>query len=53
VNLAPGQQKSLQNLKKMRAEIANELADVVETFGPKFYTDFDEVCDIALFQDRS
>lgn len=42
VNLAPGQQRSLQNLKKMRAEIANELADVVETFGPKFYPDFDD-----------
>jgi hypothetical protein len=43
VSLAPGQQRSLNKLKKMRTELQNELADVINTFGPKYYEDFDEV----------
>lgn len=39
----PGQQKLLTRLKEQRAELANELVDVINTFGPKMYEDFDEV----------
>jgi glycerol-3-phosphate O-acyltransferase/dihydroxyacetone phosphate acyltransferase len=42
VALVPGQQKSLNKLKTMRAELSNELADVINTFGPQYYDDFDE-----------
>lgn len=43
VALVPGQQKLLTRLKLQRAELANELADVINTFGPQMYEDFDEV----------
>jgi glycerol-3-phosphate O-acyltransferase / dihydroxyacetone phosphate acyltransferase len=43
VALVPGQQKSLNKLKAMRVELSNELADVINTFGPQYYEDFDEV----------
>jgi glycerol-3-phosphate O-acyltransferase/dihydroxyacetone phosphate acyltransferase len=42
VALVPGQHKSLTKLKVMRAELSNELADVINTFGPQYYDDFDE-----------
>jgi glycerol-3-phosphate O-acyltransferase/dihydroxyacetone phosphate acyltransferase len=41
--LAPGQSKQLEKLKAMRASLANEVADVINEFGPKLYEDFDEV----------
>jgi glycerol-3-phosphate O-acyltransferase/dihydroxyacetone phosphate acyltransferase len=43
VSLAPGQQRSLVRLKQMRTTLSNELVDVINTFGPQYYEDFDEV----------
>jgi glycerol-3-phosphate O-acyltransferase/dihydroxyacetone phosphate acyltransferase len=43
VSLFPGQQRLLDQLKTKREELANELTDVVNEFGPKLYEDFDEV----------
>ncbi|EIN07408.1 glycerol-3-phosphate O-acyltransferase [Punctularia strigosozonata HHB-11173 SS5] len=40
--LLPGHQKQLNKLKEMRAQLSNELADVINTFGPKLYPDFDQ-----------
>ncbi|EGO18598.1 hypothetical protein SERLADRAFT_443932 [Serpula lacrymans var. lacrymans S7.9] len=42
VALVPGQQKSLDKLKAMRLKLSNEVADVINEFGPKLYDDFDE-----------
>ncbi|GLB34985.1 putative glycerol-3-phosphate O-acyltransferase [Lyophyllum shimeji] len=42
VALVPGQQKSLENLKKTRVELSNEVADLINDFGPKLYDDFNE-----------
>ncbi|KIY50875.1 glycerol-3-phosphate O-acyltransferase [Fistulina hepatica ATCC 64428] len=41
VSLVPGQQRSLDRLKIMRMELANQVADVINEFGPKLYEDFD------------
>lgn len=43
VALVPGQQRSLDKLKAMRTELANEVAAVINEFGPKLYEEFDEV----------
>ena len=43
VALFPGQQRSLDRLKKMREDVANELAEVINEFGPKLFEDFDQV----------
>ncbi|TFY74185.1 hypothetical protein EWM64_g9828, partial [Hericium alpestre] len=42
VALLPGQQRSLNRLKRMRLELSNELAEVINEFGPKMYEDFDK-----------
>ncbi|TFY72710.1 hypothetical protein EVG20_g282 [Dentipellis fragilis] len=42
VALMPGQQRSLNRLKHMRLQLTNELAEVINEFGPKMYEDFDE-----------
>jgi glycerol-3-phosphate O-acyltransferase/dihydroxyacetone phosphate acyltransferase len=42
VALIPGQQRSLDKLKAMRLRLANEVAAVINEFGPKLYDDFDE-----------
>ncbi|KAF8921337.1 glycerol-3-phosphate O-acyltransferase [Mucidula mucida] len=41
IALVPGQQRSLNKLKAMRTQLSNEVADVINDFGPKLYTDFD------------
>jgi glycerol-3-phosphate O-acyltransferase/dihydroxyacetone phosphate acyltransferase len=43
VVLVPGQQKILQELKKKRELLSNEVADLINTFGPRMYQDFDQV----------
>ncbi|KAI0082693.1 glycerol-3-phosphate O-acyltransferase [Panus rudis PR-1116 ss-1] len=42
VALFPGQQQSLDRLKQERERLANELAEVINEFGPKLYEDFNE-----------
>ncbi|KAH9934782.1 glycerol-3-phosphate O-acyltransferase [Fomitopsis serialis] len=37
----PGQSRSLNQLKAMRVEVSNQLAEVIREFGPELYTDFD------------
>ncbi|KZT68983.1 hypothetical protein DAEQUDRAFT_670412 [Daedalea quercina L-15889] len=41
VALIPGQSRSLDQLKAMRVEVSNELAEVIREFGPQLYGDFD------------
>lgn len=48
VALIPGQQRSLDKLKAMRLRLSNEVAAVINEFGPKLYDDFDEVCSSYL-----
>ena len=43
VSLAPGQARTLGQLKVMREELASELATSINEFGPKMYEDFDQV----------
>jgi glycerol-3-phosphate O-acyltransferase / dihydroxyacetone phosphate acyltransferase len=43
VALVPGQQRSLDKLKAMREQLSNEVAEVINEFGPKLYDDFDQV----------
>jgi glycerol-3-phosphate O-acyltransferase / dihydroxyacetone phosphate acyltransferase len=43
VALIPGQQRSLNRLKAMREHLSNEVAEVINEFGPKLYDDFDQV----------
>ncbi|KAI1795960.1 glycerol-3-phosphate O-acyltransferase [Ganoderma leucocontextum] len=42
VALIPGQQRSLEKLKRMRQEVSNELVETINEFGPKMFEDFDE-----------
>ncbi|KAJ7273678.1 glycerol-3-phosphate O-acyltransferase [Mycena haematopus] len=42
VALFPGQQRSLDRLKVMRKQLANEVVEIINTFGPKIYEDFDQ-----------
>ena len=44
VALVPGQQRSLDKLKAMRVQLSNEVADLINDFGPTLYEDFNEVC---------
>jgi hypothetical protein len=51
VALIPGQQRDLDKLKTMRVQLSNEVADLINDFGPTLYDDFNEVrflffCDI-------
>lgn len=44
VAVVPGQQQYLNRLKQMRQDLSNELAEVINEFGPKLYgEDFDKV----------
>jgi len=40
--LFPGQQQSLDRLKVMREQLANEVAEIINTFGPRLYDDFNQ-----------
>lgn len=42
VALVPGQQRSLDKLKAMRVQLSNEVADLINDFGPTLYEDFNE-----------
>ncbi|KAG5643476.1 hypothetical protein DXG03_000864 [Asterophora parasitica] len=42
VALVPGQQRSLDKLKVFRVKLSNEVADLINDFGPKLYEDFNE-----------
>jgi len=42
VALIPGQQRSFDKVKAMRVRLSNEVADVINEFGPKIYDDFDQ-----------
>lgn len=48
VALVPGQQRSLDKLKSMRVHLSNEVADLINEYGPKMYENFDEVCVLHL-----
>lgn len=37
----------MEKLKQMRIDLANELSDVINEFGPQMYDDFDEVRTLA------
>lgn len=41
--LIPGQQRSLDKLKAMRIDLANQVASLINELGPKLYDDFNEV----------
>lgn len=41
--LIPGQQRSLDKLKAMRVHLSNELAELINDFGPELYEDFNQV----------
>ncbi|CAE7155235.1 unnamed protein product [Rhizoctonia solani] len=42
VQLIPGQTEQLERVKRQRAEIANELVECINEFGPRLWDDFDE-----------
>jgi len=42
VTLVPGQQRSLDQLRSMREQLSNEVAGVINDFGPKLYEDFNK-----------
>ncbi|KAF4579049.1 hypothetical protein EYR36_000858 [Pleurotus pulmonarius] len=42
VALVPGQQRSLDKLKAMRVHLSNELAELINDFGPELYEDFNQ-----------
>ncbi|KAJ8594325.1 glycerol-3-phosphate O-acyltransferase [Rhizopogon salebrosus TDB-379] len=42
VALIPGQQRSFDKAKAMRVRLSDEVADVINEFGPKLYDDFDQ-----------
>ncbi|KAG5654531.1 hypothetical protein H0H81_001172 [Sphagnurus paluster] len=42
VALVPGQQRSLDKLRAIRVQLSNEVADLINDFGPKLYEDFNE-----------
>ncbi|KAI6118395.1 glycerol-3-phosphate O-acyltransferase [Pisolithus sp. B1] len=40
--LGPGAQRDLDKVKEMRMRLSNEVADVINEFGPKLYDNFDQ-----------
>ncbi|KAH8112748.1 glycerol-3-phosphate O-acyltransferase [Phellopilus nigrolimitatus] len=42
IALFPGQQRSLDRLKKMRVGLSNELNELIQELGPKLWDDFDQ-----------
>ncbi|KAJ7155997.1 glycerol-3-phosphate O-acyltransferase [Mycena crocata] len=42
VALFPGQQRSLDKLKVMREQLSNEVVELINTFGPRLYDDFNQ-----------
>ena len=51
VALVPGQQRSLDKLKKMRVALANELTDLIDELGPKLWDDFQHVRRLVISTD--
>lgn len=49
VALIPGQQQSLDKLKKQREHLSNEVAALINDFGPKLYDDFNEVSHLDTY----
>jgi hypothetical protein len=43
VALVPGQQQLLDQLKEKRLHLSNEVAELINEYGPKMYQNFDEV----------
>lgn len=43
IALIPGQQRSLDKLKATRQKLAEEVAELINDFGPRLYADFSEV----------
>jgi len=43
IALVPGQQRSLDQLKAIRVQLSNEVASLINDFGPLLYEDFNEV----------
>lgn len=43
VALIPGQQRSLDKLKTMRVHLSNEVAELINDYGPQQFKNFDEV----------
>lgn len=50
VALAPGQSRSLDKLRIMREDLSNELASLINEFGPKLYEDFNQVSTHVIIQ---
>lgn len=42
LSLIPGNQKQLDDLRRMRASLRHDISDVVEEFGPKLFEDFQQ-----------
>ncbi|KAJ3560019.1 hypothetical protein NP233_g11104 [Leucocoprinus birnbaumii] len=42
IALIPGQQRYLNRAKQQRVQLANEVADLINEFGPKLYDDFNQ-----------
>ncbi|KAJ3725989.1 glycerol-3-phosphate O-acyltransferase [Lentinula raphanica] len=42
VALVPGQSRTLNQLRAMREQLSNEVADVINDFGPRLYEDFNQ-----------
>lgn len=43
IALISGRQKSLDELKRVRVELTNELTELINELGPKIWEDFDHV----------
>jgi len=50
VALVPGQKRSLDKLKAMRVQLSNEVAGLINDFGPTLYEDFNEVRSLVNYQ---
>ena len=43
ITLAPGKHRYLEHLKRVRQELAKELGEAIDEFGPQIWEDFDKV----------
>lgn len=46
--LIPGQSRSLEKAKSLREHLSNEVATLIDEFGPRLYGDFNTVCACSL-----
>ncbi|TIB30187.1 hypothetical protein E3P84_03448 [Wallemia ichthyophaga] len=46
VNLLPWNEKELSKIKRMRQDLANELTDIIEEYGPKQMEDFEKITSV-------